>query len=514
MAAQLQNITISAPGFLGINTQDSPIGLNPAYASIADNCVIDQLGRVGARKGYTVVTTNGSAVLGTSRGICCILEFISRANVTTVFSAGNNKIFTGTTTLVEVTLPAGYTITDDNWQMVSFNNNVYFFQDSHAPLVSTAGSTTLALLTSSGSHVPPEANALMAGFGRLWAADTATNKYTVYWSSLLAGDEWHGGSAGSIDLTTVWPNGYDEVVAITEHNNFLIVFGKKNVLVFNGAESPSSDLALVDTIEGTGCIARDSIQSTGTDLLFLSTRGIMSLGRLIQEKSLPLNDMSRNIRTDLLNYIAEEVQSNGHREAVKSVYSPIDAFYLLTLPESQVVYCFDVRAPLENGSFRVTTWSALNPIGFSMFADDELYIGRPEGIVKYGGYLDHDQKYQLRYFSNPNDFQSPTNLKFLKKFNLTIIGGQATETTLNWGYDYTGDYTKQAFTFGAGNPAEYGIAEYNTTAEYTSSVVINTPKVNASGNGTVLTVGIEAEINNSPFSIQKIDIHALIGRLI
>jgi hypothetical protein len=105
-------------------------------------------------------------------------------------------------------------------------------------------------------------------------------------------------------------------------------------------------------------------------------------------------------------------------------------------------------------------------------------------------------------------------LKFLKKFNLTIIGGQATETTLNWGYDYTGDYTKQAFSFGAGNPAEYGIAEYNTTAEYTSSVVINTPKVNASGNGTVLTVGIEAEINNSPFSIQKIDIHALIGRLI
>ena len=105
MAQQLQNITISAPGFLGINTQDSPIGLNPAYASIADNCVIDQLGRVGARKGYELLTTNGPAVLGTSDGICCILEFISRANVTTVFSAGNNKIFTGITTLVEVTLP-------------------------------------------------------------------------------------------------------------------------------------------------------------------------------------------------------------------------------------------------------------------------------------------------------------------------------------------------------------------------------------------------------------------------
>jgi hypothetical protein len=514
MGAQLKNITISAPGFLGINTQDSPIGLNPAYASIADNCVIDQLGRVGARKGFVPVSTNGAAVLGTSEGITNILEFISRANVTTVFSTGNNKIFTGTTTLVEVTLPVGYVISDNNWKIVSFNNNVYFFQDGHAPLVSTAGSSTLALLTSSGSNTPPEGNEVLAGFGRLWTCDLANNKYTVYWSSLLAGNDWHGGSSGSIDLTTVWPNGYDEVVALAEHNGFLLVFGKKNVLVFSGADSPSSDLQLTDTIEGTGCIARDSIQSTGTDLLFLSNRGVMSLGRLIQEKSLPLNDISGNVRSDLLASVVEEIQSNGHRKAIKAVYNPVEAFYLLTMPQSQLVYCFDVRAPLENGSFRVTTWSSLTPVGFSMFADDELYMGRPEGIIKYSSYLDNDQKYQLRYFSNPNDFEAPANLKFLKKFNLTIIGGQATETTLNWGYDYTGDYTKQAFNFGAGNPAEYGIAEYNTTAEYTSSVVINTPKVNASGNGAVLTVGIEAEINNSPFSIQKIDILALTGRLI
>jgi hypothetical protein len=43
---------------------------------------------------------------------------------------------------------------------------------------------------------------------------------------------------------------------------------------------------------------------------------------------------------------------------------------------------------------------------------------------------------------------------------------------------------------------------------------VNTPKVNTSGNGEVVTIGIEAEINASAFSIQKIDIHALLGRLI
>ena len=514
MAQQLQNITISAPGFLGLNTQDSPIGLNPAYASIADNCIIDQYGRVGARQGYTLVTTNGASVLGSSRGIEAVFQFIGRDNVTTVYSAGNNKIFTGTTTLTEVTLPVGYTITDNDWKIISFNNGVYFFQSSHAPLFGTAGATTLTLLNSSGGNTPPQANEAIAGFGRLWACDIATNKYTLYWSNLLDGDEWHGGSSGSLDLTTVWPDGFDDVVALSEHNNFLIVFGKRNVLVFSGAESPASDLTLVDTIEGTGCIARDSIQSTGSDLLFLSSRGVMSLGRLIQEKSLPLRDVSLNVRNDLLDAVALEAHSNGHKEAIKAIYSPIHAFYLLTLPTAKTVYCFDVRQSLENGAFRVTTWSSLDPLAFTMFADDSLYMGHAEGLVKYEGYLDDTEKYQMRYFSNPLDFGNTSNLKFLKKFNLTIIGGQNTPTTLNWGYDYTASYTKQAFTFASSNIAEYGIAEYNTTGEYTSSILINTPKVNTSGSGEVVTIGLEAEVNGAPFSIQKIDIHALLGRLI
>ena len=514
MAQQLQNITVAAPGFFGLNTQESPIGLDPSYASIADNCIIDKLGRIAARKGYNNITTNGAAVLGTSRGVEVIFEFVSRANTTVVFTCGNNKIFTGTTTLVEVTLPAGYTISDNNWKVVSFNNDVYFFQSGHAPLESVAGSTTLTLLTSSGVNTPPQGNEVLAAFGRIWTCDVADNKYVVYWSSLLAGNDWHGGSSGSVDLTSVWPTGFDEVVSLAEHNGFLIIFGKKSIIIYTGAESPSSDLKLHDTIEGVGCVARDSVQSTGSDLFFLSSRGVMSLGRVVQEKSLPLNDISKNVRSDLLQTLSQETHANGHREAIKSIYSPIDAFYLITFPDSSLVYCFDLRQALENGAYRATTWTAIKPISFSIFADDQLYMGHDEGIVEYDSYLDGTTKYQMRYFSNPLDFGNASNLKFLKKFNVTIIGGQNTESTLNWGYDYTSDYTKQALTFGTASAAEYGVTEYNTTGEYTASIVIQTPKVNTSGNGEVVTIGIEAEVNDSPFSIQKIDIHALLGRLI
>ena len=51
MAQKLQSITITAPGFAGINTQDAPLAQDPTFASIADNCIIDKEGRVAARKG-------------------------------------------------------------------------------------------------------------------------------------------------------------------------------------------------------------------------------------------------------------------------------------------------------------------------------------------------------------------------------------------------------------------------------------------------------------------------------
>ena len=511
MAQQLQNIIVAAPGFMGLNTQESPIGGDPSFASVADNCVIDKLGRIGARKGWEAVSSNGAAVLGTSRGIETIFEFVKRDGTKIVFSAGNNKIFTGTSTLAAVTLPNGYSISANNWKIVSFNNDVYFSQRGHVTLKSVAGSTTL-IESKDGTHYAPEANEVLAAYGRLWAADITNNSYTVYWSDLLNGSNWHGGSSGSLDLTLVWPTGFDEVVSLAGHNGFLIIFGKKSIVVYSGADVPSSNTAvfkLQDTVEGVGCIARDSVQHTGTDVLFLSDSGVRSFTRTIQEKSMPMRDISKNVRTDLTSLAI--LQTN----AIKSVYSADEAFYLLTLPDSDTTYCFDMRSPLQDGSQRATTWSGLTLLALTTTEAGAIYIGLSSGIVEYKGYLDGTEKYQMRYFSNPMDFGNGSNLKFLKKFNITIIGGQNSNSTLNWGYDYSTNFTKQVFTLtGSDNAGQYGVSEYNTTAEYTATATINTPKVNTSGSGEVVTIGIETEINSHSFSIQKIDIHALLGRLI
>ena len=513
MAQQLQNITVAAPGFAGLNTQDSPIGVDPSFAAVADNCVIDKLGRIGARKGWEAVSTNGSSVLGSSRGIEMVYEFIDNSGDKVVVSAGNNKLFTGTTTLTDAT-PTGYTPTANNWKAVTLNDHVYLFQRDHEYVLGTDHGGSFVLEEHSAhSHAtgtPPEANEVLAAYGRLWAADITGNKHTVYWSDTLNGHHWTGGTSGSLDVTTVWPTGFDEITALAAHNGFLIIFGKKSILVYSGASSPAS-MTLTDTVEGVGCIARDSVQHTGTDIIFLSDSGVRSFGRTVQEKSMPMRDISKNVRNDINKAIL--AQTNP----IKSVYSEDEAFYLLSFSESNLVYCFDMRGPLdESGAHRVTTWTAIDPLSFAVLEDGSIYIGKDSGIVKYSGYVDGTASYQLSYFSNPLDFGNAANLKFLKKFNLTLISSPTTPVTLNWGYDYTDSYTKQAFTFAgtAANVAEYGVSEYNTTAEYTSGTTIQTPKVNSSGSGEVVAIGLEAQINNAEFSIQKIDIHALLGRLI
>jgi len=574
MAQQLQNITVQAPGFAGINSQDSPLSLDQSFAATASNCIIDEFGRVGSRKGYTEVSTDSSTAtqLGSSRGIEALHESVDASGDKVVFSAGNNKIFSGTTTLTDET-PDGYTPTANNWKIVSFNNHTYFFQRGHEPLIYTDASGSGVLSTHSNyaqatpSTFVPQANEVIGAYGRLWAADVSGNTKTVYWSDTLQGHRWSGGSAGGLDLTLVFPNGHDEIVALAAHNGFLIIFCKRCIIVYAGAESPAS-MYLADVVEGVGCIARDSVQNTGTDILFLSEDGVRSFGRTIQEKSMPMRDISNNVRTELTQLVRQQTNP------IKSIYSADEAFYLLSLADSQVVYCFDMRGELPDGSNRVTTWGGVNPRSLALLQDGTIYLGREDGIFQYGGYLDNGNTYEMIYYSNPMNFGNSTNLKFLKKFNITVIGNVSSQSVLAWGYDYTSAFNKKVFNTGDidTDTAEYNIGQfgdntttlvapsstgtylgafssaptttevnalyYNTTdsklyywsgsawveedtvdtayvaSKYTAGVDIQRPHVNTNGSGSVVTIGIESTINGAPYSIQQIDVHALLGRLI
>ena len=541
MASQLLTQSIAAPGFYGLNLQESSITLSSGFALKAQNCVIDKYGRIGARRGWTPVNSAVNTDLGSGNAVEFIFEVVTGGG-TDVLSAGNNKLFVGTTTMTTKTVRntdnsgnATYTITANDWQgaalsygdVSDFQPHVYMAQAAHPMLVyhelPTSGSAfdahnsgtfgyqrvgDDAKLPSNHSTATFMPSWVCSAYGRIWCGGISGDTQTVYFSDLLAGTDFLNGSAGYLNLQEVFPNG-DPVVAAAAHNGYIIFFGKKNTAIYANPLDTAS-LTLVEVITNVGCIARDSVQSLGTDVMFLSDAGVRSLQRVIQEKSLPMRDISKNVRDELMSAVASETDLTK----IKSIYFERDAIYLLTLPTTKFVYCFDTRAALQDNSMRVTVWDSIDPKAFFVTQDRNLLIGKPGYIAKYFGYSDNTSSYRLQYYTNYFDFDAATSLKVLKKIGWILIGGTNQSVAIKWGFDYSEGYQATTYLLDTAVVYEYnnstvdtipGSTEYNI-AEYTSGIVLDRFSINAGGQGTVLQLGLEADINGNPLSIQKIDV--------
>jgi len=471
MAQEIKSITLVAPAFKGINTEDSPLAQDPSFAESADNAIIDKRGRIAARKGLSVLTTDKTE-LGTGN-LRAIKEFRDNLGNTKIFSVGNNKILSGTTVLADET-PGSYTITSDNWKIVNFNDNVYFFQRGYEPLVyNNTGGAVVKLSTVAGAAGVVAAmygNEVLAAYGRLWTADFTTDKSTVYWSDLLIGHDWTGGTSGSINLSKVWPDGFDEIVALAAHNNLLIIFGKHSIVVYEGADSPAT-MRLVDTIAGVGCVDRDTVQYTGTDVLFLSQTGLRSFGRTVQEKSMPMSSLSGTITTDIIRLIRET------GEIFRSVYHPEESFYLITFTNQAITFCFDVRGTLENGAYRATRWPGTGFTCYGRKDNGDLLIGSRFGIGQYTGYKDNSLPYRFKYFSPELTFGDASKLKFLKRLRPTLVGGSGADAIFTWSYDFGTLFSSAEVGIRSQGRSDFNLSEYPVYSELSGYGISSTGDV-------------------------------------
>ena len=620
MAKPLLTTTISAPGFLGINTQESSVDLSSGYALEAYNCVIDKFGRIGARKGWVKQNSSTNVDLGTND-----IEFIfsQPEQGTATILGGNNKLFTyasGTITTAVVRDDANsadiaYTISGNDWSASSIvygegpdiKPHAYLAQADHLPLVyhqlgashTHSGSYGFNLLSDCGSVPTPysgsptnfKPNFVLGAYGRTWWADISGDKQTVYFSALLDGSDLSTGDSGYLSLVDVFPNG-DEIVGLAAHNGFLIIFGKRNIAIYSNPIDVTS-LTLADLITNVGCIARDSIVNTGTDVMFLSDTGVRSIARVIQEKSAPINDISFNVRDDLVAFVGSETKIK-----VKAAYYPKDAFYILSLPTTKYVYCFDLRTRLQNGAARATIWDNIEPTALHVTYTGDLLIGKEGYLGKYIGYLDDASTYKMRYYTNHFDLGSPTSLKFLKKANFTVVGGVGQNVFIKYGFDYVASYRDIRKSLAAGSVYEYNLAKFgvnnvtvvgsqsfsdstpttntitdtdgthyqvafksvldspngydlphrvrldvdgyyyvpdteeddgdgfdlaNATvylksadalSEYSSGLALEEVRSNLGGSGSIIQLGFEADINQNPLSIQKIDVYVKAGKTV
>lgn len=579
MAQPLQSINLVAPAFKGVNTEDSPLTQDPSFAAIADNAVIDKRGRIASRKGLNVITTDKVEL--SSDYIHKLHYFYDDAGNTKLFSVGNNKILSGTTTLVDET-PAAYAITANNWKMVNFNSKAYFFQRGQEPLVydDSTGLRTIGTATGTTTDSRFYCHEALAAYGRLWITNNETDSQTIYWSDLLDGIDFYGGSSGSINVSKSWPNGHDEIRALAAHNNLLIIFGEHSIIVYQNAFSPAL-MTLVDTVAGIGCVCRNSVQHIGTDVLFLSQSGLRSFGRTVQEKSMPIGDLSSNIKTEFVQQILNRTAPTS------SAYSPENSFYLITLPDQNITYCFDLKGQLENGAYRVTVWPSNFFKSYERTPDGTLYIGSTHGVGEHAGYQDNGESYRFRYYSPGLTFGDPSKLKILKKLRPTIIGANNAPVFINWAYDLQTAYKTQTYTVGDQQPSYYNVNEYvayselvglgitasqdgngvwvvnkylgefstdpttgvgggaladgdsyfnvvndvyyvylssewkdvssltvSASSQFTGGELASRRVVNATGDGTIITIGMETDVDGFPLSLQEINVLVLIGKTI
>ena len=519
MSQALQTASISAPGFFGLNTQDSPLDLAAGFALVATNCVIDQFGRIGSRKGWARVNASAGALGANAPAV--IHELVQTDGTLTILFAGNNKLFKldSSNAVVELTYGGGGTaptITANNWACASLNGITYFFQTGHDPLIfdPAVSTTTFRRVSEKTGYVGtvPSGNIAISAYGRLWVADTASDNTTVFFSDLLAGHVWSTGTSGSLNTNLVWPNGADNITGLAAHNNFLIIFGQRQILVYSGATTPAT-ITLADTVAGIGCIARDSIQGTGKDVLFLSNSGVRSFARTVIEKSVPIGDLSKNVRSDFMNIVAGETLAN-----IKSVYSETEAFYLITLPFVKEVFCFDTRGQLQDGSFRVTTWDSIEPTALLSRRNGDLLLGKTSYVAKYSGAQDDTSAYRLLYYTNHADLGNANVTSLLKRLKVIVIGGTNQFVTLKWGFDFSANYLSTNAQIPTQAVSEYGIAEYGANAtvlaQYANGVALQTLSVSASGSGKIVQTGYEADIDGSALSIQRIEIQSKDGKTV
>lgn len=512
-------IDIVAPGAYGLNTEAANTLLQPVWATTALNAVINRSGRMAARRGWQDQTTTG---ISGSHQIVTLFEYLDEAGASVVISAANNVIYKNITDFTDSAndITSSTTPTADNWKFVNFNGKILGFQKGHTPIVRTSGDFADASYTGTG----PDGNTAVAAFGRVWAADA--DLQTIRYSVLLDDTDYStGNGGGTIDMSSVWTNGMDEIVALAVIGSNLVCFGKNHIVMW--ADGSGSEIGLdptnievVDTIEGTGCIARDSVVSTGEgDLLFLSRHGVQSLGRVIQFKSNPIVTLSKNIRSEMQTAISQSRAIDADLDNVRAVHSPEEGLYILNFPDLDKQFVFDTDHAFEDDDgqivFPITSWILGGSIGGMVsLVSGELYFGSSGVVGKYGGTSDNAEAYDFQFETGWLDFGEQLNhrLKMLKEILSSVVIGDGT-VQWTWEFDFQGTTNTRQIVYTGGTAAEFNIAEFNI-AEFSGGAVVQRKNIAAYGEGQFLKVGATASVDGFDLVIQHISISPKIGRMV
>lgn len=479
MARKL-SFPFETPGSLGLNTRDANRIMDTRYSSRAHNLIIDEGGRLRSREGHKKL------FVSTLSNVQTLFEYTDIGGNTRLVISTNTTLHlldvSGTGSLTDVTGTTSFTT--GNWKFQSFNGKCIGFQSGRIPIVLDNILDTFDEIVASSGTVPIGAEVLSA-FGRLWMLDGQS----LVWCDLLDETAWSGGSSGSQPLGNVWPS-YDRGLALAEHNGFLVIFGRNNFVIYDKAGTPSL-LERVEAIQGIGIIQRDCFVSTSTDLVFLTDRGLVSIARVIQEKSAAISTISPQIS----NLLLEDIDSSNPFN-LKMTFHKKGVVYLKT---DFRIFVFDLRRE----GVAVTTWDTHNNI---LVYNGEVLLATTSGVSRMEGNKDlvnfdgsggntYGFSWQSGWVDYSVDSDVSSSLKFLKGISVSTIGGQNGVVNLNYYKDF-----KET-------PTAVNYALPTTAQTYLKH------SVPTAGSPRVSRVRLDTVINGDSVELARVDLVHKVGRL-
>lgn len=512
MTQQMQPIDLVSPGTAGLNLQQKGSILPPIWATEAKNCVLDDAGRIAARNGYSVTTTTP---ITATPNVLEIFDYIQGDGTTEPIISWNGGISNDIANPEGSDISGAVTDASGDWWFQNYNEKVIGFQDSQKPIVRSTGGNFATVVESSGTAPTIHNNIGLCAFGRVWGLDS--DAQTIKYSGLLDETDWGSASSGSIDMSNVWPGGMDTVTAIAAFNGSFVVFGKNHIIIWDdltGSQlgfSPTQ-MAVVDVIQGTGCVSQRTLQHIGeSDLIFLSRNGLQSLGRIIQEKSNPLANVTKYVRDDFIADVELETTAN-----IRSSYYPEDGWYIISFPGQGISWVFDVKNRFrdEEGEvvFPATTWT-LAPTAIRAREDGSLVFGGAGEVWTYGADSDDGTLISFAYASPWLDLGEniANREKMLKRLGSILFVRNNAGIQFQWGVDFQESVSTAIAEVVDPNVAEWNLAEWNL-AEWSGGLFLNIVKVPARARGQYYKVYIKSDVVGQ-FALQQLELFTKIGRL-
>jgi|TARA_R110000824_G_scaffold233160_3_gene421311 hypothetical protein len=376
-------------------------------------------------------------------------------------------------------------------------NKPFFFKMTGTGILSSrtffAGEITVSGTTAPKVGVMHENHFVVGG------ASTAKN--TIYYSSSIDPDSFSGSGAGSIALT-------DAVVGLASFRSDLIIFCQNSIFKLSNI-SDSDNIAIIPITRNVGCIAGQSIQEIGGDLLFLSPDGIRTIAGTARIGDVELSSVSRQIQK-ITSVIASNVNSLIISSGILRSKSQYRLFYT-NVSQSSAVSKGIIGTLTPNG-FEWSETKGIQANGFASGLDkdgvEQLYHGDNVGFI-----YNHDtgnvfnpagsaSNVEAVYYTPDLDFGDLGTRKTIKYIKVSVTPEGTVQPELDVKYDFESADTPQPTTYTLDRiplPALFGSAEF-ADAEFGAA---ENPLIRQAveGTGNTCALRIKSDDQLSPYSI-------------